>query len=333
MQHRLSLIVLVAVLWSMSAVVSTQAATNNGLVLAVDCTGFESISGTLTMTRDNTGTGREAFSIAAVDGTGRVVYEPLVNSFVVGGEVNFGQGTFYTWTAPPAANPITLVITSLAGNELPAQNVLSTRGNCTGLPNGTAQTGAAITAATSAQAQSSNAVSREAQRQARIEQLAGYVIVDTGALNVRSGDGAAFTIRGQVAGGTYGEVIARNTASTWWLVDFGGLRGWVNADFLIFRGDLTNTAVRENPGGTVQRPTFLTFIQQRVYARPDTSNRFFICNIAPGEYPILGVDTSATFYQVGVTCTGGRRTVAWIEAEQGAFRNPSGDPIAVLEVP
>ena len=329
MQHRLTSITLVALLWSMSIAVSTHAATNNDLVLAVDCTGFESISGTLTLTRDNTGTGREAFSIAAVDGTGRVVYDPQVNSFVVGGEVNFGQGTFYTWTAPPAANPITLVITSLAGNDLPAQAVLSTRGNCTGLPNGTAQTGAAISAATSARIDST--LDREAQRQARIEQLPGYVIVDTGALNIRSGDGAEFTIRGQVAGGTFGEVIARNTASTWWLVDFGGVRGWVNAEFLIFRGDLTDTPVRENPGGTVQRPTFLTFIQQRVYAQPNTSNRFFVCNVAPGEYPILGVDTSALFYQIGVTCVGGRRTVVWIEAEQGAFRNPSGEPITVLE--
>jgi len=331
MPPRLNSIVLLGLLLCMSAAVTTFAATPNNLVLAVDCTGFESISGSLTMTRDNTGTGREAFSIAAVDGTGRVVYNPQANAFVVGGEVSFGEGTFYTWTAPPAANPIALVITSLAGNELPSQTILSTSGNCTGLPNGNRRTDAAISAASGARIDDAASGANEARRQARIEQLPGYVIVDTFALNVRSGDGPEFTRRGQVAGGTYGEVVARNTASTWWLVDFGGLRGWVNADFLIFRGDLTDIPVRANPGGRVQPATFVVFVEQPIYREPENLNRFIFCDVAPGEYRILGVDTSGLYYQIGATCTDGRQRATWIEAENGAFRNPSGLPPTVIE--
>ncbi len=64
-----------------------------------------------------------------------------------------------------------------------------------------------------------------------------YVIVNTSFLNIRSGPGAQYTIVQTVSGGTELTVTAATNDVVWYLVsgDFGS--GWINAEFVIFRGD------------------------------------------------------------------------------------------------
>ncbi|MBN2471192.1 MAG: SH3 domain-containing protein [Anaerolineae bacterium] len=64
-----------------------------------------------------------------------------------------------------------------------------------------------------------------------------YVIVNTSFLNIRSGPGAQFTVVQTVRGGTELNVTAATPDTAWMLVqgDFGS--GWVNAEFVIFRGN------------------------------------------------------------------------------------------------
>ncbi len=61
-------------------------------------------------------------------------------------------------------------------------------------------------------------------------------IVNTGNLNVRSGPNVGFSAVAVVAGGTSLEVVGRANDNVWLLVegDFG--RGWVNIEFVLFRG-------------------------------------------------------------------------------------------------
>lgn len=71
-----------------------------------------------------------------------------------------------------------------------------------------------------------------------VPQLAGSVaIVNTPFLNVRSGPSAGFSVVAQVSGGTEFAVLGRATDDVWLLVEFGNVRGWVNNEFTIFRGN------------------------------------------------------------------------------------------------
>src|SRR5690606_30796810 len=69
------------------------------------------------------------------------------------------------------------------------------------------------------------------------------VIVNTGNLNVRSGPGAHFTSVAVVPGGTELTVLGLASDDVWYLVagDFG--QGWVNREYVIFRGVFDNVPV------------------------------------------------------------------------------------------
>lgn len=62
------------------------------------------------------------------------------------------------------------------------------------------------------------------------------VIVNTGNLNVRSGPSAAFSSIAVVAGGTSLGVVGRASDDVWMLVQGSFGRGWINNEFVLFRG-------------------------------------------------------------------------------------------------
>lgn len=73
------------------------------------------------------------------------------------------------------------------------------------------------------------------------------VIVNTGNLNVRSGPGAVYTVIATVPGGTSFEPLGVTVDGAWFLVQgavFG--RGWISADFTVFRGVFENIPVIVN---------------------------------------------------------------------------------------
>lgn len=69
------------------------------------------------------------------------------------------------------------------------------------------------------------------------------VIVNTGNLNVRSGPSASFASIAVVSGGTQLGVVGRARDNVWLLVqgDFG--RGWINSEFVLFRGVFSSVPV------------------------------------------------------------------------------------------
>lgn len=70
-------------------------------------------------------------------------------------------------------------------------------------------------------------------------------VVNTGNLNIRSGPNAGFAPVATVAGGTELAVVGRTKDGVWLLVqaDFG--QGWVNSEFVLFRGNYASVPVVE----------------------------------------------------------------------------------------
>jgi uncharacterized protein YgiM (DUF1202 family) len=62
------------------------------------------------------------------------------------------------------------------------------------------------------------------------------VVINTGNLNVRSGPGGTFGIVTTLSGGAEVSVIGRTSAGEWYLIQTNAGRGWVDKDFVVFRG-------------------------------------------------------------------------------------------------
>lgn len=69
------------------------------------------------------------------------------------------------------------------------------------------------------------------------------VVVNTSALNVRSGPGAQFSVLYTVPGGAELPVLAIDTANVWYLVGGPFGAGWISQDFVLPRGDFTRVPV------------------------------------------------------------------------------------------
>ncbi|RMG71127.1 MAG: hypothetical protein D6711_16020 [Chloroflexi bacterium] len=290
------------------------AAVSDDLNWEVGCDGFTNVGGGLILDRDNTGDGLETFIITGLDGTGKVIFGPLSEDFFTGSSLYLNDGITFEWTATPTANPLYVTVISPAGNGLPEQVVYSTSGRCSGLPDAeevTDLTGAEI-----------------ANPEVIIAGQPGYLIVNTFRLNMRSGDGAEYTVVGQVNGGTRLAVLGVNAERTWWYVQANNIRGWVRNDFVIVRGNLTNTPIVV-ADGVILPPRFFLYIGTDIYSRATTSSSV-VCHI-PGnrEYVIVGRNANATWYGIEAECDG-ETVVAWIDAELGAVRNPGNQAIPIL---
>jgi len=87
-----------------------------------------------------------------------------------------------------------------------------------------------LTAASIGQANTATAVTSVVTSAAR-------VVVNTPNLNVRSGPSAQFSVVATVSGGTELAVLGVADDGVWYLVDGTFGRGWLNNEFVLFRGD------------------------------------------------------------------------------------------------
>lgn len=62
-----------------------------------------------------------------------------------------------------------------------------------------------------------------------VPQPSGYLITAGDALNIRSGPGTGFDVVGRMRYQAQAAVLARNASSTWWMIDYDGVVGWVSA--------------------------------------------------------------------------------------------------------
>jgi len=311
--------VLVISMMILGLVSVTSAATRSGAVWNVGCNGFFSEGGGFLLDSDNTGNGLETITITGMDGRGNVIFGPIAEDFFVGTTVVFNEGTRFSWSEIPQANPLMVQVVSPAGNGQAQQVVYTAEGRCPGLPDGDFDfENTSITAPVS---------NPDAVRAPQ----PGSLVVDTFRLNIRSGDGAEYTIIGQADGGSQLAVLGVNAERTWWYVQIDSIRGWVNGseDYVIVRGDLRRTPIVEAQG-TILPPRFYLFVRNPIYDLPSTSSSV-ICEI-PGseEYVIDRKTRDGSWYGIEAVCDG-RNVIGWISADEGALRNLGDVPIPVWE--
>ncbi len=318
------------------------AATNDNLNWSIGCEGFTSVGGGLVMNRDNTGNGFESYTIRAVDGVGNVIFGPLNSASFVGSGVYVVPGTIFNWSINPIANPLTVTVTSDAGNRLPAQTVYTVTGRCEGIGTAPTPTPAppvesvfeALFGGRSAEeilelltVSPSVPLNANPPRPSnRGETLRGtgtnYVIVDRLTVNLRSGAGPQYTIVGRVDGGAELFVIGRNEERSWWFVEIDGVRGWVNNTLVLIVGDMTNIPVVPSEG-EIFPPRLYVYRTQPVLLSP-REGAPVVCEIAGDlEYVIIGQTRNGEWLALETECNGGP-VVVWIPTASGAVRN-SGD--------
>lgn len=84
---------------------------------------------------------------------------------------------------------------------------------------------------------------------APIPQVTGNrVVINTGNLNVRSGPNAGFSTVATVPGGSELAVVGRASDGVWYYVEGTFGRGWINSEFVLFRGDYGTVPVVDLSG-------------------------------------------------------------------------------------
>lgn len=340
MLRRFSLSLILALL--VVAALPVSAGSDAGANFSLTCEGFSG-SGSIALDRDNTGTAREAFIVSATDGSGKVIYQPQIDTFFVGGTVTWDGGDVIPWTATPQYNPLTLRVVSRAGNGFSEQLIAAATGTCAGLPGYSAlpefifqvkgnelvsDAGAVLPLGETSPNVPINAQApRPVNPQELTETLPGYLLVNTDNLSLRSGDSVKYTLVAIVDGGTVLIPLGRNADFTWWYVQAGEIIGWARAEFLIARGDLTGVGVVP-VNGEITPPTFFVFSEQPLLAAP-RGDALPLCAL-PGslEYVIVGRDRPQDWYEVQVICDN-TLVRGWLPATVGAVRNPAESFIPV----
>jgi hypothetical protein len=328
---RPGLLLILGLVFCLMQVSFVGAAGRDNLRWTVGCNGFTSNGGGIVLNRDNTGQGREVFVITATDGAGNVIFGPVSESSFVGSSVYIAQGVTFNWSSAPAINPILVSVVSPAGNGWAEQVVYSVLGTClnlgtiipegvgiVGVPDGTTSPSVLLNADPP----------RPTNPQGLGHLYEGYLIVDTGSLNLRSGDGPQYTIVGRVRGGTELIVLGRNNDRSWWYVQVGEIRGWVNGELVIIRGDLTHVPVVPVVG-EIFPPRLFVFRANPIYLAANERSGVYCIIDGDLEYRIIAKNRDGSWFLIEAVCND-VTVEGWILAEFGAIRNSGDLPVPIL---
>jgi hypothetical protein len=286
------------------------------LELIPGCTGYGVNSGTLIGERNNTGRGVESFVVRVRDGRGALVYD-LVVDVPIGGRYSFPVGALLRYPLPVRANPITLTVTSIAGNGQDAVTLYTNAADC----------GAIGGEATLAVAGDPNRLPRLTNPAGLAESDAAYGIVDTDNLNLRTGDSVRYARIAILDGGTTLILLGNNGARTadalWWYVEVGGVRGWVKNEFIVIRGNTAALPVIETRGA-LAIPYFILGAPNLLRTVP-APGATVLCSLPANiNFPVLQKDAAqASWFQIEAVC-GGATVLGWVQADAGFIRNESG---------
>jgi uncharacterized protein YraI len=149
-----------------------------------------------------------------------------------------------------------------------------------------------------------------------LAQGGNVVVVNTGAINIRSGPSANTTSLGTVSGGVELAVTGRSADGAWWRVDTAFGTGWVSASLVAFQGVLDAVPVVDQPAGVVEPPTVIVDrFAATVYRNPNPDS--FVVGIAPTNAVLVvsGRSMDGNWWQVETPMGTG-----WINAGEVAFR-------------
>ena len=342
-------LLLISVLIFMLALAGGVNAGDGDLGFTLDCQGFESSGGSLSLNRDNTGAQSEAFIISAIDGGGNSIFAPDYDVFFVGTTITVEPGAGDSWTRTPRYNPLVLQIVSPAGNGLDEQIISQVVGSCDGLPRfgpinvldffgrialrtltGEAYVLQPVDGETSDPLELNAIPPRPINPPGMPEMQPGYAVVNTDNLFLRSGDSPRYEVIGIVDGGTELIVLGRNDDRSWWYVQVGGMRGWSKSEFLVLRGDLTGVPEVPVLGSFTQPSMYVGYTQTQVNTLPRVGSETLCLVDGNLNYAIVGRTSNSTWYEVEVPCGADAELITgWILAERGIVRNPANLRIPV----
>lgn len=149
---------------------------------------------------------------------------------------------------------------------------------------------------------------------------AGYLIVNSPNVNLRSCDHPNCARVGIVHGGDELIVLGRNEEATWWYVQVGDVRGWIFAELVVIRGDLSGTAVVATEGEPTPPSVYIGFTGNLLYDILSVEGQA-ICTVQAGEYPLIARNSDTTWLWIEAVCTDGSTAQGWIDADVVAIRN------------
>lgn len=325
---RLGLVLTLALLVLLLQTSIVGAAVRESLHFTVSCNGFTTNDGGIILDRDNTGMGLETIYMSASDGAGNLLWTGPELNFVVGGRMYFAAGTGYTWSTVSAFNPITVSVMSAAGNGLDAQIVYEANGYCTGLD--TILEDGTVLAAETNPSVPINAVPPLGVNPENIAPLYdGYLLVNTAWLNMRSGDGPEYTLVGRVSGATELTVLGVNEERTWWYVESGDIKGWVNNEYVVNRGDLRAVPV-VFAQGELRPVRFFLYLDTHLWALPGKGGGSVCWLEGEKEYVVVGRTITSLSFKIEADC-GGEMVTGWVPFDEGAIRNDGDLRIPVVD--
>lgn len=290
------------------------------LELIPGCTGYGVNSGTLIGERNNTGRGVESFVVRVRDGRGVLVYD-LVVDVPIGGRYSFPAGALLRYPLPVRANPITLTVTSIAGNGQDAVTLYTNTADCAAASEGV--TDLPVVG-------DPNRLPRLSNPAGLAESDAAYAIVDTDNLNLRTGDSVRYARIAILDGGTTLILLGNNGGRTadalWWYVEVGGVRGWVKNEFIVIRGNTAGIPVVE-ARGALAVPYFILGAPNFLRTVP-APGATVLCSLPANiNFPVFQKDAAqASWFQIEAVC-GGATVLGWVQADTGFIRNESGAAI------
>jgi uncharacterized protein YgiM (DUF1202 family) len=143
-----------------------------------------------------------------------------------------------------------------------------------------------------------------------------HIIVNTAFLNIRSGPGANFTTIATASGGDEFPVLGVAKDRVWYLVQGSFGRGWLNNEYVIFRGVYDNVPVINTNVvvGELAQPIAIIATPIPLYAAPGV-NFGTIATVGPAEVVVVARSADATWVQVNTSAGFG-----WVLTSQVTLR-------------
>lgn len=148
------------------------------------------------------------------------------------------------------------------------------------------------------------------------------LIVNTSFLNVRSGPGGEFSVVVTLSGGDELQALGISRDGFWFLARGAFGSGWVDTDFVLFRGNIDSIPVID-PGAalqqaTVQTPVAIFSTSLTLYAAPGVNFGAVGFVNGPGDLPVVARTADGLWVQVSTP-----NGFGWVLANQVIVR---GDP-------
>ena len=128
------------------------------------------------------------------------------------------------------------------------------------------------------------------------------VVVNTGNLNIRTGPSASYTILTTVSGGTELPVIGRAPDGVWYLIQGPFGQGWLNNEFVVFRGSLQFVPIIREVTGVLATPSAVIAGRVTLLAAPNNAGLGIIGELmGPVEVPVVARTADFSWVQVSTS--------------------------------